>query len=482
MARLRTRIARAAVLQQQAAAAAGAASRLLQGMTPMSAIAEQLAEQSALAARLHEVSDRLAPSWLGVPLETMPPDAVLGALTVPTFIRVGQARPLDNVSFPVIVPLLHAGHIAIDGDARDPRVAALLRSLVLRLLAATPAGSWQIRVIDGTGIGTTFDAFCGSLFAPSAATHDEMCQLLSDAEEWVADNADHESANSIMLLIIASLPELTDGYDLARISALAATGPVKRLHIIATGWPPPPLTAETTQRPLAHCTQITLRNPFAWVGNPPGTRFTTGRGGPSRLNAPVELDADPPAALIRYVCDELRTAIRQGQSPGTRGHSGRRDDTDRRPPQPEPQMWNEYVAAAQRLDDVRKESAALVAKHNAAQAVAMEDLALVQNRLAANGACLSEIAGREGVAQPSLVPCQDMDISSWDALIRVGPPSVAVFTALRGAHALLDEEETMLSDMPNEVERSLFNIIAAVSLGAVVVIVAMLGCAAILGF
>ena len=56
----------------------------------------------------------------------------------------------------------------------------------------------------------------------------------------------------------------------------------------------PPLTPESTQAPLAGSTQITLRNPYVRIGSPPGASFGAGR----RLNAPVYLDPDPPAALV----------------------------------------------------------------------------------------------------------------------------------------------------------------------------------------
>jgi hypothetical protein len=51
----------------------------------------------------------------------------------------------------------------------------------------------------------------------------------------------------MMLVVIASLPELTEGEELRRIAALAQQGPDSGLHLIVAGWPPPPLTAETTQ-------------------------------------------------------------------------------------------------------------------------------------------------------------------------------------------------------------------------------------------
>ena len=245
MARLRARIARAAALHRQAEAVAGAAGQLLHAYTPVSAAAEQHAEERTLAARLRATAARLAPGWLDAPLDALSTTTPLGSPTLPTFVRVGQAHPLDDACFPVMVPLLRAGHVAIDADARDPRVAGLLRTLVLRLLAAAPAGSVLVRIVDSAEVGATFEAFQPAPFPAAVTDQGGLRRLLAEAEQWVANRNESPTAPTL-LLVIASLPELTDGSDLARISALAKAGPSGRLHIIAAGWPPPPLTAETT--------------------------------------------------------------------------------------------------------------------------------------------------------------------------------------------------------------------------------------------
>jgi S-DNA-T family DNA segregation ATPase FtsK/SpoIIIE len=108
----------------------------------------------------------------------------------------------------------------------------------------------------------------------------------------------------MMLLVIASLPELTEGADLVRIAALAQQGPESGLHLVVAGWPPPPLTAETTQAPLPRTTQISLRNPYAVIGDPPGSTFGS-QPEAVWLNAPVFLDDDPPPHLVDSVCREL---------------------------------------------------------------------------------------------------------------------------------------------------------------------------------
>ncbi|MBT8225108.1 MAG: hypothetical protein HKP61_20340 [Dactylosporangium sp.] len=436
MARLRARLARAALLHQQAVAAAGAAARLVRDHSPIGAATDQHAEQRALAARLRALATKLAPGWLHAPLDAMPPTAPLGGVTLPTFVGVGHAHPLDDTSFPVLVPLLRAGHVAIDGDARDPRVAGLLRALALRLLTATPPGSLRIQVVDCADAGTTLAPFSDALSAPVVTEQRGFRTLLAEAERWIAVRSD--AGVPAMLLIIASLPELTDGTDLARIAALAKAGPAGRLHIIAAGWPPPPLTAETTQRPLPHCTQIALRNPYAWVGDPPGATFSANRTGPGRLNAPIELDRDPPLALVRRVCEQLQATPEPESPAGTPWLPV--------PDEPAPSAWRDYVLAAQRLDSVRQESTAIVAEHAAVHAAVAEDLAGLRARLAEQATRLGDTAAAAGLPPPPLSPGHSLACAGWEALGRANALPGTVASAIRGAHALIGEADSALAD------------------------------------
>src|SRR5947209_12025351 len=109
---------------------------------------------------LRAAAAKLAPGWLGAPLDATPPSAPLPTAKTRAeagFVRVGSAQPLDDARFPVIVPLLGHGHLAIDADARDSRVVGLLRSLVLRLVASHPPGDLRVRTVDATG--TVFGPF-----------------------------------------------------------------------------------------------------------------------------------------------------------------------------------------------------------------------------------------------------------------------------------------------------------------------------------
>lgn len=364
MARLRTRVERAAALHRQAAAAATAATRAIEAYSPAFAPAAQYAEQRALAGRLRATAADLAPGWLGASLDAAAVATPLGGATVPAYIRLGLARPLEDVHFPVVVPLLGTGHVAIDADARDARVAGLLRSLILRLLASSRPGSVRMRVVDAACRGETIAAFAGAsgLIPPPAVDHPGLGAVLAEANTWVQSP---RRADEYFVLVIASMPELTDGRDLAHIARLARIGVSHRLHLISTGWPPPPLTAETTQPPLPNSTQISLRNPHAWVGDPPGATYAGSGVGPARLNSPAYLDPDPPFELVQRV---LKIAAGPGQVDGAEWF-------------PPGQRWIDYVSAAQRLDVVRREAAKVVAEHATLVKRARTELAALHGQL-----------------------------------------------------------------------------------------------------
>jgi len=87
---------------------------------------------------------------------------------------------LDDATFPAILPL--ANHLTIDGDVRDARVAGLLRSLTLRLVAAHPAGTIRIRTVDATGaaFGTFRDLVPVGLMSAPVADRDGLRRVLTE--------------------------------------------------------------------------------------------------------------------------------------------------------------------------------------------------------------------------------------------------------------------------------------------------------------
>jgi hypothetical protein len=303
------RIGQAVALHRQAVATVDAAAAALAAAAPSAA---DPLEQHRLAEDLRAAANELAPGWLGAQLDAQSATMPLGGPHPPQFVRLGVAQPLDDARFPAIVPLLGTGHLTIDADARDSRVAGVLRSVLLRLLATAPAGSLLIRAVDGAGGGTVFAPFASladaGVMAPPATDREGLRAVLTEAEQWlrpVRGGAVRRSRRDrTMLLVIASLPELTEGGELNRIAALAQQGPESALHLVVAGWPPPPLTPETVQPALPRTTQVSVRNPYAVIGDPPGGTYGSVPDA-VWLNAPVFLDEDPPAHLVDAVCREL---------------------------------------------------------------------------------------------------------------------------------------------------------------------------------
>ncbi|HEY8474270.1 MAG TPA: FtsK/SpoIIIE domain-containing protein [Natronosporangium sp.] len=311
MAGIRTNFDRAAATHREAAAIIAAARTVMTGYVPSSRTATTERSIRELAERLRIAAGLLAPGWLGAPLDAVSASTPLGFATRPELVRVGTAYPLDDASFPVVVPL---GHLAIDGDARDARVAGLLRAVLLRLLASARPGSLVVRAVDPTE----------AVFAPFAPLHDAgimpppvtgrtgLQAVLTEAEDWVRGG--RTDPEHTLLLVIAAWPQSTEADELTRLSTLT-TRTTAGLHVIIAGWPPPPdeevVLPTGLAETLPNTTQVRLRNPYALVGDPPGGSFSApvppGQQPTNGLNAYVYLDESPPAELISRVCGELAT-------------------------------------------------------------------------------------------------------------------------------------------------------------------------------
>jgi hypothetical protein len=300
------RVARAAQTHRRAVAIAAAAGPVLAGRPPRPPSASTERGIRELAERLRAAAARLAPGWLGGPLDAVPASAPAGAATVPDVVRIGTGYPLDDASFPVVVPL---GHVAFDADARDPRVAGVLRAVLLRLLASAPAGGLLVRAVDPTG--TVFAPFAplhrAGIMPPPAADHAGLRAVLGEAGGWVRGPRAHPDRT--LLLVVAAWPQDTGSGELDRVSALAEAGAGRGVRLLVAGWPPPPLADGSAGRPLPGATQVSLRNPYALVGHPPGSSFGTpvpaGESQPAGLNAQVFLDRSPSPDLITRVCAGL---------------------------------------------------------------------------------------------------------------------------------------------------------------------------------
>jgi len=301
-----TAIDQAATLHRQAAATVVAAGELL--ASPRPAPPTPVVPQE-LTARLRAAAAVLAPDWLGVDLTDVDDDADIGTGAAARFVRVGIAHAA-GASFPVIVPLVGEAHLTFDTDARDPRVAGVLPSLMLRVLATGAPGTVLLRTVDGLG---------GALFAPFARLADTgviappitdlagLRAALAEAEQWIAPAGRRGGARDrIVVVTVAAFPAGTTWADLDRLRAIAEQGPEAGLHLIVAGWPGGPDVP-----PLPRSTAVTLPDAAARVGDPPGALFGipddadqpgARTGG---LNAPVILDPAPPTTLISRVCAAL---------------------------------------------------------------------------------------------------------------------------------------------------------------------------------
>ncbi|MEV4481218.1 FtsK/SpoIIIE domain-containing protein [Micromonospora coxensis] len=317
---------RAAALHRRAAATVAAAAGVLDETRP--APADQR-RQYELADRLRTAAALVAPGWAGAPLDTLPPDTPAGEQN-PPFVRVGTAAPLDDARFPALVPLLGAGHLTLDVDAREPRAVGLLRAVLLRLLAATPAGCLLVRAVDGAGTKDTFAPFAAladaGLLPPPAVDVGGLRAVLTEAEQWVSPGTGRPRRHDrTLLLMVAGLPEQTTASDLDRIEALAEAGRAAGLHLVVAGWPP------ATRRPLPQATRLELRTAYALLGDPPGSPFSgPGADSPGGLNSPVFVDEDPGPELVGVVCRRLAEQVEAGS---------RLDLTELLPAETEP-LWS----------------------------------------------------------------------------------------------------------------------------------------------
>ncbi|MEU7959513.1 FtsK/SpoIIIE domain-containing protein [Micromonospora humida] len=219
----------------------------------------------------------------------------------PAAVRIGEASTADG-RFPLLLPLGAGRHLAVDGDARDPRVAVLLRVLVLRLLTTAAPGSVRVVGIDPAAWGATFiplRALRDAGVLGGVATTEAEIGALLDAAEAHARAGEAE----LLLVVAASAP---GPRELARLAALTHAGPSAGVCVLFAG------RAVTTpgQAPpvLGGTTEVRLDERYARVGDPPGYPFSADGTG---LPVPVLLDGDPPAAAVQALADRLGAQVRR---------------------------------------------------------------------------------------------------------------------------------------------------------------------------
>ncbi|MEU8171164.1 FtsK/SpoIIIE domain-containing protein [Micromonospora sp. NPDC049004] len=246
---------------------------------------------------------------LGGALATPTPGAT--ALTdAPAAVRIGEASTPDG-GFPVLLPLGGGHHLALDTDARDGRVAALLRALVLRLVATAPAGRVRVTGIDTAALGATFGPLRPLLDAgvldPPATSESEVAALLTAAERHARAAQHAEPATRQLLVVVATAAP--PPRELARLAALTHAGPAAAVCVLLAGHPSR-VPGETAPS-LGGTTALRVSEGYAHVGDPPGVPFSADGSG---LAAPVLLDGDPPPASVRALAEHLGAAARRADA------------------------------------------------------------------------------------------------------------------------------------------------------------------------
>jgi DNA segregation ATPase FtsK/SpoIIIE, S-DNA-T family len=289
MARVRATLERAATLHRQAVAAIDAAAHDLDAFTPNRSPAALEADLRKLVDALTEAAQRTAPDWLGGALDDaladLPTGTASGAI-IP--VRIGAAYPAADLSFPVVVPFLGRGSLAIE-TTPDSRAVDLLRCVLLRLVAGTTPGSLRVRAIDPTGVAFTSFAplFDGRVMPPPVTDRAGLRMVMAEAEQWLRTPP---QPGRHLLLAVAALPARADAADLARLHAIAEQGPEARVSVVVIG--------DIT---LPNATRVTFDGLVGMVSDPPGESF----GQDDMLPAPVHVDGDPPAALVSEVCAKV---------------------------------------------------------------------------------------------------------------------------------------------------------------------------------
>ncbi|HEX2417437.1 MAG TPA: FtsK/SpoIIIE domain-containing protein, partial [Micromonosporaceae bacterium] len=300
----------------EAVAHARRADDLLRGVARQLDDGQSAGEQSQIAAELATAASALLPGWLGMPLDGSVSPRPLGRdapVTGPVPLRLGDATPAEDAHFPVLIPLLGAGHLAVDVDARDGRVSGLLRSVLLRLLAACPAGTVRVLPVDGGTVGATFAPFqplveAGVMPAPATDT-EGFTRVLEAAERHVRQARSGGPDLPYLLLLVASLPPQSFRSGIARLAALTHAGPESKVHLVFCGYPSGQHSAHLRPPPVEHTAVLRLAEGPGWLGNPAGEPY-----GEHGLNSPIRVDPAPAPTLVGTVCEQLADLERAAQA------------------------------------------------------------------------------------------------------------------------------------------------------------------------
>ncbi|HEU5128947.1 MAG TPA: FtsK/SpoIIIE domain-containing protein [Glycomyces sp.] len=301
----RTELERAARALRDVAGAADRAERLLAQEESELAVTDVAKRRRELSAKLRQTAESAAGGWLGAELHTVASDTpVWTDEPASGAVRIGTAELDGDPAFPALADLLGRGHLAVDADAADPRVAGLLQSLLVRLAAAYPG--LEVSLVDGVTLGQVFAPATplvdAGLAEPVAADHLAFGRVLTDAEKRLQEIRDIAARGQSIadrpfhLIMVAGMPPQVGRSLRERLAALAHAGPAARTHLVLCGWRTG-LSGETLPA-LEHTAHLTCGKDEVRLGE---------------LPLPVRLDQTPSPSLTRAVFD-ARAAQRRKAS------------------------------------------------------------------------------------------------------------------------------------------------------------------------
>ncbi|MET8153300.1 FtsK/SpoIIIE domain-containing protein [Actinoplanes sp. NPDC049668] len=257
-----------------------------------------------LAEHLQGLARAGLPGWLSRPLNASTMGQALGsdaALSGPLWLKIGEAWPLRDAMFWAVAPFVGAGHLTIDTDARDRQVAAWLRGILLRTVAALPEGTVRVVPVDGAMLGAAFTAFRPLVDAEAwALPVTDLAGFrtaLTEAEQHIATvQSGDQPQPAVLIIAVAAFPAGAGRNEWSRLAAIAHAGPACRVHLLLAGQPPA----------LDNTTMITTLGDGWWrMSEPPGPQtLSTDRGG---LPAPIRLDAGASEDVVAEVCRRMAT-------------------------------------------------------------------------------------------------------------------------------------------------------------------------------
>jgi len=251
------------------------------------------------------------PGWLSQPLNASTVERARGSdatLNRPLWLKVGEAWPLQYATFWAVAPFVGAGHLTIDTDARDRQVAAWLRGILLRTVAALPEGTVRVAPVDGAMLGAAFTAFRPLVDAEAwAATATDLAGLraaLTEAEQHIATvQSGNQPQPAVLIVAVAAFPAGIGRSEWSRLAAIVHAGPACRVHLLLAGWPPTLLYGEPAPA-LDNTTMITTAGEGWWrMSEPPGPQpLSADRSG---LPAAIQLDAGASEDVVAEVCRRM---------------------------------------------------------------------------------------------------------------------------------------------------------------------------------